>query len=218
MHPSTTICAMWLKQKRLKEVGKMSTWRSDCLRTLFAEVFLVHEFGSFTLLDPLLNSWMHHTLGAPVADGFFDGLCLKTNCFDNFSLSTLPVGPDRAPPSSLCGFVGPAPKYTWPLTGLTHFDICSLNCVFSFQVHATCSIGDFEIFFHLLQLPYSELLVTANVPSSPIFVTLMMEALNSPETSVLTGAIWHNIPEDDILHSHCCENLKSYIYCICDCV
>jgi hypothetical protein len=52
------------------------------------------------------------------------------------------------------------------------------------------------------------LLVTANVPSSPILVTLMMEALSSSETSVLTR---HNIPEDAILHSHRRENLKSYI-------
>jgi hypothetical protein len=56
------------------------------------------------------------------------------------------------------------------------------------------------------------LLVTANVVlSSPILVTLMMEALSSFETSVLTRATRHNIPEDDILHSHLCENLKSYI-------
>jgi hypothetical protein len=42
------------------------------------------------------------------------------------------------------------------------------------------------------------LLVTANVvPSSPILVTLMMEALSSSETSVL--------------HSHRRENIKSYI-------
>jgi hypothetical protein len=45
------------------------------------------------------------------------------------------------------------------------------------------------------------LLVTASVvPTSPILVTLMKEALSPSETSVLKRAIRRNTPEDTILH------------------
>jgi hypothetical protein len=52
------------------------------------------------------------------------------------------------------------------------------------------------------------LLVTANVvPSSPILVTPLMEAIRSSETSVLTTVKRRNIPEYAILH--CTINLSS---------
>jgi hypothetical protein len=50
------------------------------------------------------------------------------------------------------------------------------------------------------------LLVTANVPSSTILVTLMTEELRSSETSVLTRATPRNIADDGIL-----RRLKMFI-------
>jgi hypothetical protein len=70
---------------------------------------------------------------------------------------------------------------------------------------------------YILMCPYYFLrtfllLVTVSVvPSAPVLVTLMMEAICSSETSVLTRAKRRNIPEDGILHSHLRKNLKSYL-------
>jgi hypothetical protein len=43
------------------------------------------------------------------------------------------------------------------------------------------------------------------------FSTLKLEATRSSETSVNPGSTQHHIPEDDIRHSHRCENLRSYM-------
>jgi hypothetical protein len=54
-----------------------------------------------------------------------------------------------------------------------------------------------------------QLLVTADVPISPILENLKMAVIRFSDTSVPTRATWHYIPEDGILHSHHRENLKS---------
>jgi hypothetical protein len=59
-----------------------------------------------------------------------------------------------------------------------------------------------------------QLLLTADVHSSPILVTLMIVALRSSETSVLTRATRRNIPEVGIFHCDRSSYETSSFLCI----
>jgi hypothetical protein len=90
------------------------------------------------------------------------------------------------------------------------FRKCCLETYNILPLDSTCQFRRIEflkrmlsswIFAHLVLLcSLRRLLVTANiVPSSPILVTVMMEAIRSSETSVLTRVTRRNIAEDGIL-------------------
>jgi hypothetical protein len=100
-----------------------------------------------------------------------------------------------------------------PTHVLTHITLLNTGCV------RNCSWFQRTAGSHLLCYPISTLilimsrLLPAHAGSSLAdFSTLKMEAIRSSETSVhFTGSTRRHIPEDGILHSNRCENLKSHM-------
>jgi hypothetical protein len=81
-------------------------------------------------------------------------------------------------------------QLTLPLTRIRLKEISSLQQRFRFNREANIKLVFLRSVFPLL--------VTASVvPSSPIRLALMMEAILSSEISILTKTTQRNIPEDD---------------------
>jgi hypothetical protein len=97
-----------------------------------------------------------------------------------------------------------------PSSGICHHvtlvrtDISEKHTISIIRVKRISELGTLATEANCEEKNMLQLLVTVNVHSSVIIFTLKMEAIRSPEMSVLTTAMWHYISDDGVL-----LNLKS---------
>jgi hypothetical protein len=80
---------------------------------------------------------------------------------------------------------------------LVRTDVSEDHIAYIFRATRTGELGTLAVTTIYCSILW--LLVTADVPSSPILLTLMMEVIRSSKMSVLSRATWHNILEDSNL-------------------
>jgi hypothetical protein len=154
----------------------------------------------------------HTNLFCQPSGALIGGLCRRpyvadtATCFRRFSISEYHTVTERHQPATR-NRLNDRSQRSYGMLPIANLRILKNAVFWDVTPGGSCKTRRFRAQRRVLLL-----LVTSNVvPSSPILVTRMMEAIRCSETSVLTRATRRHIPEEGIPHCHRRENLKSYI-------